>query len=328
MIETKKVQLQYLLSATEKVMQRASCVKINNERVLELAHKIPEFSNTFHTPFKIIGDELKNDLQLVFIKNSVNFSFWPDTSSRQWVIEEREGESHNKKWGADALNICLDRAIKSGMKILSPNFLNTITLEQTKYLFRGFLGTEIPMVEERMTCLKNVGFVLIGEFRGKYQNVVEAADYDAVKLVDIISERFSSYSDISRFRSMRVPFLKRAQLCAYHTDKVLRRYGENGLKNIDQLTAFSDYRIPQVLREFGVLEYSPRLGEKIHRKELILRDDPAEVQIRAATVRAVELIRQLHNGKYTSPQIDSILWNMTRKMEFKEPYHRTRTAFY
>ncbi|MEW6617350.1 MAG: queuosine salvage family protein [Patescibacteria group bacterium] len=328
MIEVKKVGLRDLLPSTEKVMQRASCVKINNEQVLTLARKIPEFSNTSHAPLKIIGDELKNDLQLIFIKNAVNFSFWPDVSKRQWVIEEKEGESRHTRWGADALSISLDRALKSGTKVLSPNFLNTLTEEQVKYLFRGFLGTEIPMVHERLLCLKNIGFVLIGKFRGKYQNVVEEADYDAVALVDLIAENFSSYFDTSRFRSMRVPFLKRAQLCAYHTHKVLRRYGESGLKNISELTAFADYRVPQVLREFGVLEYSPYLAEKIRKNELIERDDPAEVQIRAATVRAVELIRELHNGKYTPAQIDSVLWGMTRKMKFKEPFHRTRTIAY
>lgn len=328
MTEVKKVGLRDLLPATEKVMQHASCVSINNQKILELARKIPEFSSMSRTPFKIIGDELKNDLQLIFIKNAVNFSFWPDLSKPRWMVEEKEGESHNTKWGADALNICLERALKNGTKILSPNFLNTLTEGQVKYLFRGYQGTEIPMIHERWICLKNIGFVLLGEFRGKYLNVVEEADYDAVALVDFIAEKFSSYFDVSRFRSMRVPFLKRAQLCAYHTHLTLRRYGKEGLKNIDQLTAFADYRVPQVLREFGVLEYSPRLSQRVHKNELILRDDPAEVQIRAATIRAVELIRELHNGKYTPAQIDSVLWGMTREMKFGEPFHRTRTVFY
>jgi len=328
MIERKEVGLQDLLSTTEEVMQRASCVKINNEKILMLAQKIPEFLNTSRAPFKIIGDELKNDLQLVFIKNSVNFSFWPDVSDAQWIVEEREGESRHTRWGADALSISLERALKNGTKILSPNFLNTLTEGQVQYLFRGYQGTEIPMIHERLLCLKNVGFVLVGKFRGKYQNMIEESEYDAVKLVNLIAEHFSSYFDISRFRSMRVPFLKRAQLCVYHTHKVLGRYGENGLKNISELTAFSDYRVPQVLREFGVLEYSPHLAERIRKNVLILRDDPAEVQIRAATVRAIELIRELHNGKYTSAQIDSVLWGMTRKMEFKESFHRTRTIAY
>ena len=328
MTEVKKIGLRDLLPATEKVMQYASCVSINGQKVLELAQKIPEFSSTFRAPLKIIGDELKIDLQLIFVKNAVNFSFWPDLSKPQWVVEEKEGESHDTKWGADALNICFDRALKNGMKILSPNFLNSLTEGQVRHLFRGYQGTEIPMIHERMMCLKDVGFVLLGEFRGKYLNVVEEANYDAVALVNLIAENFSSYSDVSRFRSMRVPFLKRAQLCAYHTHLTLRRHGKSGLKNIDQLTAFADYRVPQVLREFGVLEYAPRLSERIRNNVLIIRDDPAEVQIRAATVRAVELIRELHNGKYTPAQIDSVLWGMTRQVKFKEPFHRTRTIAY
>ena len=328
MVEVKKIGLEDLLPTTEKVMKHATHVSINNNRAMELARKIPELFGRFHIPFKIIGEELKIDLQLVFVRNSINFSFWPDFSKPRWVVEDKEDESRNIKWGADALDICFERALKDGTKVLSSNFLNYMTEGQMKFLFRGLHGIEIPMLEERMHCLKNIGSVLLGEFCGKYLNVIEVAEYDAVKLVNLVAERFSSYSDISRFRSMRVPFLKRAQLCAWHTDIVLRRYGKSGLKNVDKLTAFADYRIPQILREFGVLEYSERLKEVIRKEELILRDDPMEVEIRAATIQAVELIFQSNNGKYNSAEIDSILWKMTRSLNLRRPFHRTRTRFY
>lgn len=328
MIKIKKVGLEDLLPITKKVMEHAAYVSINSDRALAIVHKIPEFLDKFRIPFKIIGEELKIDLQLIFVRNAINFSFWPDPLKPQWVVEKREGHTSHIKWGADALNVCFERALQDGTKVLSPNFLNHITEGQMKFLFRGLHGTEIPMSEERMYCLRNIGSVLLEKFGGKYLNIIEIAEYDAVKLVDLIAEKFSSYSDISRFRSMRVPFLKRAQLCAYHTDIVLRHYGQNGLKHVDRLTAFADYRIPQILREFGILEYSERLKNVIRKEELILRDDPMEVEIRAATIQAVELIRQHSNGKYISAEIDSILWKMTRSLKLRKPFHRTRTRFY
>ncbi len=329
MTERKKIGLEDLLPTTEKVLERAVHVSVNDSYIQALAQRITEFFSYFHDSLEIKGDDLKVDLQLIFVRNVVNFSFWPDPHKSRWMVKYFKNDCSYTNGGYDALEFCFERAIeKDGTKVLSPNFLTHITEGQTKFLFRGWQETEIPMLYERIQCLKNVGSVLLGEFKGKYLNVVEAAEFDAVKLVDLIAEKFASYYDVARFHSMRVPFFKRAQLCARDTDLILRRYGKNGLKNIDKLTAFADYKVPQILRELNVLEYSESLKETIQRKKQILRDDPMEVEIRAATVQAVERIRQFHNGKYLSSEIDSLLWKMTQEWDFKETYHRTRTIFY
>lgn len=52
------------------------------------------------------------------------------------------------------------------------------------------------------------------------------------------------------------------------------------LKNIERLTCFADYRIPQVLAYDKVLIYDKELEEKIQRGELIAPGSEEECEIR------------------------------------------------
>ena len=101
---------------------------------------------------------------------------------------------------------------------------------------------------------------------------------------------------------------------------------------MDKLTSFADYKLPQVLRHLGVLHYAPALARRVDQKELIDPGSPEEVEIRASTIWAVELIRQelAHSGKILKAfEIDWILWHMGQDLEFRvKPYHRTVTVFY
>ena len=53
---------------------------------------------------------------------------------------------------------------------------------------------------------------------------------------------------------------------------------------------FADYRVPQILRHLGIFEYSDQLSQKIDSLQELPYSCPEEVEIRAATVVAVEMI--------------------------------------
>ena len=101
---------------------------------------------------------------------------------------------------------------------------------------------------------------------------------------------------------------------------------------MDRLTAFADYKLPQVLRHLWILRYVPELAHKIDQGILIEAGSPEEVEIRANTICVVDLIRQELEkmGKGLKAfKIDWILWNLGQDEAFKEkPYHRTVTIFY
>src|SRR5581483_11189983 len=99
-------------------------------------------------------------------------------------------------------------------------------------------------------------------------------------------------------------FLKRAQICANDLSYLTQMPGGKRLTNLDKLTAFADYKIPQILREAGVIIYSEDLAELIDNYHEIPAGSKYETEIRAATVWGVELVKQRLN-KYTAAQVDN-----------------------
>jgi len=108
--------------------------------------------------------------------------------------------------------------------------------------------------------------------------------------------------------------------------------GRPELKNLDKLTAFADYKIPQILRNMGIIEYTKELAERIDNYELIEKGSEEEIEIRAATIWATELIKQELQKKdrfITASHVDSMLWNRSQtKTKGEKPYHRTLTIAY
>jgi hypothetical protein len=76
--------------------------------------------------------------------------------------------------------------------------------------------------------------------------------------------------------------------------------------DIDKLTMFPDYRVPQILHHHGVLAYSEQLLHHIKNLEVIPHGSSLEIEIRAATVVAVEEIK--HHLNLMTIEVDWILW--------------------
>jgi hypothetical protein len=80
------------------------------------------------------------------------------------------------------------------------------------------------------------------------------------------------------------------------------------------------------------LRYEKSLAQKVDHYTLLEAGSPEEVEIRANTIWAVELIRQelLVRGKnLKAMEIDWILWNLGQHDYYRtHPYHRTLTVFY
>jgi len=94
-----------------------------------------------------------------------------------------------------------------------------------------------------------------------------------------------------------------------------------------------------------VLKYSPALEKIIDAKHELLAGSEEEVEIRAATVQAVEQMREAwfqkeggkegrkeggrEGGGVMSVEVDWLLWQVGEKLkEELPPHHRTITIFY
>ena len=95
---------------------------------------------------------------------------------------------------------------------------------------------------------------------------------------------------------------------------------------------FADYRVPQILRSLGVMEYSDTLAKKIDAHDEIPFGSEEETEIRAATVVAVEKIRaalEKRGMKLLDIECDWVLWNQGElKRHEIAPHHRILTIYY
>ena len=96
------------------------------------------------------------------------------------------------------------------------------------------------------------------------------------------------FRDECIYSGRQIFFYKRAQLLSAQINAAL-----NNLSNINQLTMFADYRVPQTLRMQSIFTYSTSLAQQIDNNNTqfpyeIPYSCTFEVELRASTVVAVE----------------------------------------
>ena len=168
-------------------------------------------------------------------------------------------------------------------------------------------------------------------------------------------------------------FYKRAQICVGDLHAALAganlQTDDNDASNhMDDITTFADYRVPQLLRHYHIIQYSTKLAQQIDTYEVLVQHSEEEYAIRASTIVVVELLVQelrrqhepallqetasndgidIHSHhpsmigtattnsscstRWNAMQTDWYLWKLGEKMEHKnelQPHHRVRTTFY
>lgn len=178
-----------------------------------------------------------------------------------------------------------------------------------------------PLMAQFAAALRDVGERLLAEHGGRYLSLVEGAE--SIPALAATLAGWDSFADVSRYEGRPVPFFKRAQLAAAD----LRRAGVADLPGVEQLTAFADNLVPQVLRVDGVLVLDSALEGKIETGRLLVHGSPEEVELRACAVQAVELLAG--GGGLDPAAVDGVLWNRGRGRRYKAvPRPRSRNTAY
>ncbi len=180
--------------------------------------------------------------------------------------------------------------------------------------------------------MHEVGRVLLERYDGQFAHAVKQAEGSAVKLTLLLAQDFSSFRDVARYRGREVRFFKRAQICVADLHGAFSGGHWGTFSDLDKLTIFADYKLPQVLRHYGLLEYQHSLAERVDKQELLAAGGEAEVELRAATIWACELLRRemsdVAGSIITAVEIDQLLWYLGQSASDMRPYHRTRTIYY
>lgn len=317
-----------ILSSTKYVVQNSNHVVLDEQKIRSTTKIIKNFlvqNKDLSEAGVVVTGNTDIDIQLSLIIDSINFCFWAEKGHDKWTVEWPKGSTVG---GWYSLLNSFRRALDSETDLSNAGVIADLSFEQAKKIFLGTNGVQMPLLKQRVENLNETGGVLLEKFDGEFKNLLGQSNYDAIDLVKLVLKDFKSFQDKTKFNGKDVFFYKRAQIVAQDINLLLKK--KNGeLKNIDQLTAFVDYKLPQIFRDMGLLKYSKSLAEKIDNYVLIGKDSKEEIEIRSATVWAVELIRQDLGGKYLASDIDNAVWLISQdQKKVKKPYHRTYTIYY
>lgn len=314
-----------VLDSTKQFLEELSEVQINKDSVRKLAETVSE--DDLNISEISLAKHSWNKEQLIgltFVFNTINFCFWAKKDDLKWIIKDDNLD------GAIALFRCLENELQRNPDFLNPDELSDLSLGALRDILKG--NVTIPLLSERLKQINIFGRVVEKKYDNSILNIFKASNCDAYKLAEILVDDFSCFDDRSNLNGREVGFYKRAQLNSKMIHDVLLFFGEEGLTNLDKLTAFADYKIPQILRKLEILKYSERLTNKIDNFELIDVGSKEENEIRVATIWGVEYLKQELKRKFnfvTSSHVDSMLWNKSQtKSSGDKPYHRTLTTAY
>eukprot|EP00934_Nitzschia_sp_Nitz4_P003593 Nitzschia sp. Nitz4//scaffold13_size275219//152013//153137//NITZ4_000883-RA/size275219-processed-gene-0.148-mRNA-1//-1//CDS//3329536041//3583//frame0 len=293
------------------------------------------------------SEELRKERVALYILalDAINFCFWPHEHYPQ-VKDINTLEYEHLAVALKQLAELDDAASNNDDYVFSPRSLANMTEESMKQMLTPHLqGHFLDNMKKRSELIKEVGTVLVEEFEGSVMNMIARANHSAPTLVSLIFEYFPGFRDevwlngSSSSSSERIVLLKRAQIFVGDVNAALQLH----LQDIDQLTTFADYRVPQVLRHYGILEYAPALATQVDAGNEVQKGSTDEVSIRAATVYAVEkLVTYLQDDSnrgsstvakdaFTDVSVDWSLWQIGEQMHrdgLLRPFHKVKTHFY
>ena len=314
-----------VLRSTAAVVRRAEDVSIDTDAISATAGRIARSGAAppaWNTHYHFTGDE-RSVASFVLVLDTLNYCFWPEP---RWEFDY-EGESLDGYW---ALASSLKTAIHAGRPILNAGYLSEIASDDLAEILAG--RHRLALMDQRAAGLRELGRLAVDRYDGDLAAIVESAGGDAIRLVEIARDCLPSYRDCVEYRGATVWLLKRAQILAADLYGALAGEGLGNLTRIDSLTTFADYKIPQILRHFGIMRYSQDLAGMVDGRVPLPASGSLEVEIRAATVWAVELLRAElleHGIERSAVQLDWLLWEESQTINHQAPpYHRTLTIYY
>jgi hypothetical protein len=325
-----------VLTSTLPVVEAARNVQIATDRIEAVAEQVaaaagvaPAWEDGLH-----LRDGTWKTAGWVLALDALNFCFWsedPDPKQR-WRVEYK-GTLYDGYW---ALVAALRRAVEEGRPIWDPFYLVELTARDIAHILRphDLAYPEIPLLPLRVQNLRELGNGLIAAFpdRNPVSELIASANRSAATLVERVTTLLPSFNDVATYAGQPVRFHKRAQILVADLYGAFGGLDLGAFDDLDQLTAFADYKVPQVLRRFGVIAYSDELAARIDRRTLIPAGSPEEVEIRAATVWTCELLRRslaARGNPLRAFEVDWALWLAGQSLPpDTHPYHRTYTVFY
>lgn len=325
-----------LFNASEEIALMAEDVEIDYLELLSFA-KEHAFSETSLPKWDLpVFLERPDEATLGFmiLGNTQNFAFTDFITKQKYVAEYKGGDYA----GAMGMWASLKKAIERGVPLLDGEYLSAITYKELESIYNS--RSSIPMLQERLEILNEVGDVLCSKYGGKFHNMLQGYEdgrammFDSGKgFVERLVSDFPSFRDESEYKGVKIRFEKRAQLAAAMVHEKFEGLGKRIFKEGEEvkLSVFADYELPKALNSIGILKYSDRLKEEIEDGVPLKSGGSEEVELRASTIYVADLLEETikhfnPNSKINQLGVDYLLWSAGRKSTAK--HHLTITTAY
>lgn len=281
------------------------------------------------SPFDV-GPERDRIAAMTMLINTLNFAFTDFGSGERFEVDYRG----NRYADSEAMVACLHRALGKGVPILEGAWAANVQRADLSAIFDGSI--EIPMLDERVAVLNEVGAVLVDRYKGAWGRWIDAcapalyANGDG--LLERLPTEFARFRDVATWNGHSVQILKLAQLGLWSLHLRLAHDGVTLVDDPHRATGFADYILPVAFEVMEIFDYTPRLAERIATGVEIARDSTEEVELRAATIYVVTRLADEMNAlrpkeaQLIAPQVDYRLWKSYHATHRR--HHLTRTVMY
>ena len=300
--------------STKYVSENSRYVTINYKRIDRIIES-GEFDKVSYwlesNPFGILDLGYRNLINFLLVYHTIgDYCFWGEP---KWEIETENG----KLDGSYAIMYLLIEKFKNKKDF-------NMSYEEFKDLLKG--NVEIPLLKERYDCLVKMNEYLDSIAKDFYDEIKEYKD--DVSLLNFIINNFDYFNDECDYKNERIYFYKRAQLI---TSDILhvRKIVEGIDVDYSHLMGCADYKIPQVMRCLGMLDFNSELANVVDNYQEISYGSEMEIEIRANNLVVINYIYEKLNGKVSRMDINDYIWLLGQdKSKMIKPYHRTRTIYY
>tara|TARA_R110000868_G_scaffold262401_2_gene521127 strand:- start:108964 stop:109911 length:948 start_codon:yes stop_codon:yes gene_type:complete len=298
-----------------------SVVRINTQRLKEVAQTMQSGSAPswdWYLPKDLQIDQLEEkDAQKVayflFVTTAINFCYWSNNKGegfKHWCYK-----GNPKLKGSTGMAQMMIEFYEAG-KFPGVH----LNISQTLAFYsKALKDLDMPYAEQRAKILASLADMQkFSDFWSKNSVKKNGCYYFDTAMAYGLSQEFSfAYEDT---------FLKKAQL---FYGMLAANFNARQWSVNSKLTAYADYRIPQVLRHLGVLEYDDALSLVVDSQTPIASNGHMERFIRAATIVACHDIAVL--AGVSEADVDATLFLKTRDDAFMQgilPFHLSITSDY
>ena len=309
--------LENIIQSCKYISENSKHVSINEEKLNQFVKGIDNTKMEHwlsSSPFGLLELPVETIINFLLIYESIDFSFW---GNPKWSIETTSG----KLDGSIALLYALLNYVK---KEKTTDFSN-ISTEKFSNILKG--TPEIPLLEERFKIIKEVSTIVNKKMQGNFYRYIKHITSDK-ELFEIIINSFPNFKDGRTYNNKTIYFYKLAQLL---TSDILHIREEKEKIKVDytHLVGCADYKIPQVLRGLGILNYNDELLKIVDNQIEIPVNSVYEVEIRANMITVIDMINKKLNYKYSRMDINDYLFMQKKNKNLTlKPYHLTRNTNY